>query len=227
MGGLLFVLFISIVIPVTIFIYAIVKRNLLTFMYGVFAFVISQLLIRLPILQLLELNSFTFSMFRATKPILFAIFLGLSAGIVEEFARFLFMRYLLKEQSWRNGILFGAGHGGIEAIIFVGINALVMLFTVQVGMSGIEYFISGIERLLAILLHIGLTLLVLRTVVEKRIRYLCIAIIIHGFVNSTAGILPNYLKHTTAIVVIEIILAVTVFILWAYLFYKKRKDVFT
>ena len=47
-----------------------------------------------------------------------ALFLGLSAGVFEEGARYLILRYWLKDaRSWRKGVLFGAGHGGAEAII--------------------------------------------------------------------------------------------------------------
>ena len=54
-----------------------------------------------------------------TAQLLFnAIFLGLSAGVFEEGARFLILRFWLKDaRSWRKGVLFGAGHGGAEAII--------------------------------------------------------------------------------------------------------------
>ncbi len=47
-----------------------------------------------------------------------AIFLGLSAGLFEEGARYLMYRYWTKEARWwGQGVLLGAGHGGAEAII--------------------------------------------------------------------------------------------------------------
>lgn len=54
-----------------------------------------------------------------------AVFLGLSAGLFEEGARYLVLRFWAREaRSWRAGIQFGAGHGGAEAIIF-GLLAMV------------------------------------------------------------------------------------------------------
>jgi uncharacterized membrane protein YhfC len=51
-----------------------------------------------------------------------AIFLGLSSGVFEEVARYLTLRYWRKDvRTWGSGMMLGAGHGGIEAII-VGIN---------------------------------------------------------------------------------------------------------
>ena len=44
---------------------------------------------------------------------------GLSAGVFEETARYIvYRRWLRKKRSWEEGLMFGAGHGGSEAIIF-------------------------------------------------------------------------------------------------------------
>jgi uncharacterized membrane protein YhfC len=54
-----------------------------------------------------------------------ASLLGLSAGVFEECARYGMYRWWLKDaRSWRKGLLAGAGHGGIEAIL---LGVLVML----------------------------------------------------------------------------------------------------
>lgn len=51
-----------------------------------------------------------------------ALFLGVSAGIFEEIARFLTYSYWRKDvRTWGGGMMLGAGHGGIEAI-FVGLS---------------------------------------------------------------------------------------------------------
>jgi uncharacterized membrane protein YhfC len=50
--------------------------------------------------------------------VLTALALGLSAGLFEEFARYGMYRWWAKEaRSWGRGLLAGAGHGGVEAII--------------------------------------------------------------------------------------------------------------
>jgi uncharacterized membrane protein YhfC len=47
-----------------------------------------------------------------------SIFLGLSAGVFEEVARYLTYRFWRKDvRTWGGGLMLGAGHGGIEAII--------------------------------------------------------------------------------------------------------------
>jgi uncharacterized membrane protein YhfC len=47
-----------------------------------------------------------------------AVFLGLSAGVFEEAARYITYRYWRKDvRTWGGGMMLGAGHGGVEAII--------------------------------------------------------------------------------------------------------------
>jgi uncharacterized membrane protein YhfC len=48
-----------------------------------------------------------------------AVVLGLTAGLCEEIARYLVYRHWIKSaRTWREALMFGAGHGGIEAIVF-------------------------------------------------------------------------------------------------------------
>lgn len=227
MGGIVFALIISIGIPVTVLIYAIIQRQIRPFILGVFAFIGSQVLFRIPILQLLEAHSVTYTMFQAMKPVMFAIVLGLSAGVVEESARFMMMRYLMPKRSWQSGLLFGAGHGGIEAILFVGFSAIVVLFSTSVTMYGNQFYIGGTERLFAMLFHIGLSLLVLRSVMERHYLLLIVAILLHGAVNSLVGIVPLYFSSTSSLIVIELSLVIVSISLFVYSVYLKRKGVFS
>src|SRR5215212_5914038 len=58
-------------------------------------------------------------------PLYSAVILGLSAGVCEEVARYLVYRYWLKDaRHWRQALMFGAGHGGIEAILLGGLALL-------------------------------------------------------------------------------------------------------
>lgn len=227
MGGMLLAIIISVGIPLSLFIYAILQKQWWPFILGVLAFVSSQVLFRIPLLQLLEAKSLQYTMFSMTQPILYAIFLAFSAGIVEEGARFLFMRFLLKERTWQTGFLFGAGHGGIEAILFVGINAIVLLFTSHAASLGTEFLIGGVERFFAIIFHISLSLFVLRAVSESRIVFLGIAILFHGAVNSLVGIVPIYFSESMSLMIIETSLAIVALLLFSYHLIQKRKGVFT
>lgn len=226
MVGLWFAVIVSIGIPIGFLLYAFIKKQLRAYIFGVLAFVISQLLFRIPILQVLDANSLRFTMFSATKPVLFAILLAFSAGLVEEIARFLFIRYGLKNRSWQTGVVFGAGHGGIEAIIFVGMTAVALLFATGGAAYGSDFFIGGLERLFTIILHIGLSLLVLRSVRERTYSFLFGAIAIHTVVNALVGIVPLFFTPTVAIALAEVSLAIVAFGLLSYHLMYKRKGVF-
>ena len=46
-------------------------------------------------------------MFSVMQPVLFALLLSLSAGIFEEVARFIAMRYFMKQRDWQSGFYLG------------------------------------------------------------------------------------------------------------------------
>lgn len=209
MFGLIFTITIAMGIPIAGLVYAIIQKRWLPFILGALAFVISQMVLRIPLMQILEQHSISYVMFRVTNPILFSILLGLSAGIFEEIARYLMIRFFMKQRDFKSGLLFGAGHGGIEAILLVGINAIFLLFSSPAIMESSMYFVGGVERFFAMALHIGLSLIVLRGVVSKQFRYVLLAIIIHGLVDALVGILPLYLSPNISLIVLETTLAFT------------------
>ena len=148
-----------------------------------------------------------------------AIFLGLSAGVFEEGARYLVLRWWAKNaRSWRSGILFGAGHGGAEAII---LGALVLYAFFQMAalrnadLSRIVpasqlalaqkqmttywslpwyYSLFGaLERFFIIPTQIALAVMVMQVFTRKRIRWLFLAIGYHAFMGASSVLLVKYL----------------------------------
>lgn len=145
--------------------------------------------------------------------------LSLTSGLFEESARFLVLRFLGKEtRGWRGAVMFGAGHGGIEAILLVALtafsNAFVlmnadtllaqtqaaapasmpaltqqidMLRTVNIGVIGA----SLIERVFAIMLHIGLTVMVMQAVEGRGMKWLLLAMLIHAAANGVTLIVQR------------------------------------
>lgn len=77
-----------------------------------------------------ELNNQISGWSETTRLIILSIFLGLSAGVFEEVARFFTYRYWQKDvRSWAGGLMLGAGHGGVEAVILgliFGVNFFVL-----------------------------------------------------------------------------------------------------
>jgi uncharacterized membrane protein YhfC len=68
--------------------------------------------------------------------LLISAFLGLSAGLFEETARFLTFRYWARDaRTWRDGLMTGAGHGGIEAMLLgiLGLINMILLNRMRLG----------------------------------------------------------------------------------------------
>ena len=224
-AGVIFTVMISIGLPFIALLYAFYKKKYIPFGLGILAFVVSQILLRIPLMQYIGQNSAAYSMFSVTQPVLFAVVIGLSAGIFEGLARYIAMRFLMKQRDWQSGFLFGAGHGGIEAVLFVGISSVSLLFSSSMIISGDLYFVGGIERLFAMLLHIGLSIMILQGIVKKRFIYVILAILIHWFIDSLVGILPLYLSGNNALIAIEVTLAITALAVFIYSLWIRRKGV--
>ncbi|MBT9173566.1 MAG: hypothetical protein DDT21_01967 [Syntrophomonadaceae bacterium] len=207
-------LIIAFPLGLAVYLYKKEKIFLKAILVGAMVFSVFQLLTRIPLLSALG-NQPWFRELSADS-LLFSAFLvgGLSAGLFEETGRFLGFRYLLKNKlSWQNGIAFGIGHGGIEAIVLVGlayVNNIVFSIMINQGLFdsaiapqlGAEmaafvksqligtppatFLLGGLERLMTIIIHIALSLLVLYAVINKKIAYLFYAILLHTMLNALA-----------------------------------------
>jgi len=143
-----------------------------------------------------------------------AIFLGLSAGIFEEGTRYLVLRWWAKDaRSWRNGVLFGAGHGGAEAIllgvlVLYGFLQMVALRSADLARtipasqldlvqrqitaywSATWYFslFGVLERIFTIPCQIVLAVLVMQVFIRGKIRWLFVAIGYHALLDASSVI---------------------------------------
>lgn len=172
---------------------------------GVLGFFISQEIIRLPIVQLLLPN---FPWFQALMKVSWAypLFMSFTAGLVEEPARYIVFSILKQRRSFTDGLSYGIGHGGIEAILLVGMTYIsnpVLSLAINSGnldalgsslpstvISALT--VAGIECVFAFALQIALSLLVLKGFqVNKKGLYLLLAFLIHGLVIFLASILAN------------------------------------
>ncbi len=72
-----------------------------------------------------------------TNSVLFSIYAALTAGVFEETGRFIAFKTLLKRNTeWKNGLAYGIGHGGIEAILIgavTGVQYLVFSYMINNG----------------------------------------------------------------------------------------------
>lgn len=191
-------------------------KRILWFFLGAACFLVSQPFFRIPILQLLQKSTgFTLTYF--LNPLLIGSLIALSAGVFEESFRFLFKRFFLKpgECEFLQPILFGLGHGLAEVVYLLG-PALSYVHISQMGMA-------FLERGLAVILHITLTIVVWNGFQKKqRILYLVIAILIHGLVDA---LIPLFSSSSYPILFMEGSLAIIDLIMVGYA-YRSRKYYF-
>ena len=119
-------LIICLVLPIGGIIYLKIKYKvkLKTFFIGMLAFFIAvQVLEALINYYLLSANKAT-SEFILGNPIVYMLYGGLMAGIIEETARFISFKYLIKDRDNMTAITYGLGHGGIEAILIGGVSCI-------------------------------------------------------------------------------------------------------
>jgi len=155
----------------------------------------------------------------ASQLVFNAVFLGISAGIFEEGARYLAMRWWARDaRSWRGGVMFGAGHGGAEAIILGGLTlyAFLQLVTLRnadlsrlfpanqlaLAQSQVKAYWSAawyaslmgaLERLLTIPCQIAMAVMVMQVFIRKNIGWLLLAIGYHALIDGSSVIGLKYL----------------------------------
>ena len=147
-----------------------------------------------------------------TNLVIVALFLGLSAGVFEEGARYLAYRYWARDaRTWGKGLMLGAGHGGVESIIvglLGGINFVALaamrsgalleqmpaeqlplveaqieaLFATPLHLA----LLGAVERVFALTAHLALSLMVMQVFTRGRIRWLLAAILWHTLLNAVA-----------------------------------------
>ena len=147
-----------------------------------------------------------------------ALVAGLSAGVCEEGARYLVLRFWRREaRSWGQGVAFGAGHGGAEALILglvVTINFVAMIVLRAMGLdvlhlSGDELaqvqaqihnfwniswylpLLGGLERVSAITIQIGASLLVMRSLTSRNPVWFLAAVGFHTLVDGAAVLMSG------------------------------------
>jgi uncharacterized membrane protein YhfC len=144
-----------------------------------------------------------------------AVFLGLSAGLFEELARYLMFRWWAKDaRSWRKGVLAGAGHGGAEAILLGIVVLYAFLQFVALRTEDLSKFVSpdqvalardqvaaywsmawpasllgAVERLFTIPTQIALAVLVLQTFTRRQWFWVWLAVLYHATLDAGAVLL--------------------------------------
>lgn len=185
-----------------------------------------------------------------TRTYLYALYGGLTATLFEETGRWIAFRYFLKKhQDTPTALMYGAGHGGAESILIVGlsyINHLAAAVMINTGatadtVSAMEenmqeavytqlsllwtssagtFLLAGAERMSAIVLQLSFSMLVYMAVKKRKASYWGMAFVVHCLVDSAAVILADALPGAVTEIIIAAMAVITVFCV--YRLYQKH-----
>ncbi|MBO4807590.1 MAG: YhfC family intramembrane metalloprotease [Lachnospiraceae bacterium] len=249
MGGMVFSLCIAFLLPIALMIIAKIKLKpwFLSVIVGAgtfiaFAFILESILHSVVMMLTGDLltNNLWFR----------AIYGGLAAGIFEETGRLVAFKTVMKKHLTKeNSIMYGIGHGGIEAILILGTACISNLSTAAMINSGnietlysalteptlsatkagvetliatpaLTFYLGGVERISAITLHICLSYIVYRAVKDKNIKLFILAIAIHAFIDAVTV----FLASVTSALVLEIVLMAMVAVIAVFVAKAYKKE---
>lgn len=172
----------------------------------------------------------------------FGAFAGMMAGLFEETGRFVAFKTVLRKKQNKdvNALMYGAGHGGIEAVLVMSVamvSNLVFALSVNAGtadpslassaamLAGLApatFLVSIVERIGAIALHISFSVLVWFAAKNgKRFWLFPLAIVLHALVDAVAVIMSQFVTNMWLIEGAVYVLAI-LFALLAAAVYKRN-----
>ena len=142
-----------------------------------------------------------------------AIVGGLFAGVFEETGRYVAFKTVLRKKRGNdtNALMYGAGHGGVEAVVLLSVSmAINVIFSLQtnagqtsafgglgeaqqiIGIPFWTFLVGAVERISAVAIHVSLSVLVwFAAKNNKRFWLFPLAILLHLLVDAVAVILSR------------------------------------
>lgn len=189
--------------------------------------------------------------FIQSKPLVFSLVAALFPGVFEEVGRFVGFHFLKKKHPEKeSAVMYGIGHGGIEALLLGGLSGISNLFSAIIlyvaGMNAFTasldsataqivtntysafyttapllFLVGGVERILAFVAHMGLTMIVYRSVADKKLRYLFLAIGLHAALDFLPGMYVTGMITSVWIIEGFVLIMALAFAWFGYKQYKK------
>ena len=250
--GMCLTLLISFGLPIGLMLYAMnkLKAKMINFWIGAATFVVFALVLE-QILHTVMINQFGEAL--TGNVLIKAIYGGLAAGIFEEVGRFVSMKLFMKRTlNKENAFMYGVGHGGIEAMIIVGlttISNLISAYMINTGLmaktmelfdsdtqkqtidqlsllwttSPVDFYMAGVERVVAITLHLCLSYIVYRAIKDGKIQLLFLSIGLHAFADFATVLVAGY----APVIVVEIVLIVIVAVIAVFVYknYSNEQEI--
>ena len=205
---------------------------------GAAGFFVTQILIRVPILTVLQSSS-GFMAFAQSHLFLYSFGLAFTAGLFELAGRFAVAKLMQKNLNYKRSLAAGLGHGGIEAMVLIGmtyvnnliyivlintgafdtilaqtaamgvdVSQLELIRTQLVGMAPAMFLLAGFERILAMTAHVAMSMLVCYGVAHKKALPCALVCLLIHTFIDLTAGLNMVLPQTTAYYVIYSILVI-------------------
>ncbi|MBE3560794.1 MAG: YhfC family intramembrane metalloprotease [Ktedonobacteraceae bacterium] len=224
------------------------------FGWGALIFFVFQMITRVPLVLVLQ-NALAKQL--AASPTLrltWLVILAVTAGLFEEFGRYVAYRWLMRheEKTWSKAVMYGIGHGGLESILLVGglrvltllnivvlttmnLNtlppaqheAVVQQFAAINAQPGWFPLLGAWERLWLLPVQIGLSVIVVQVFRRGNIGWLWLAILAHAVVDFTTVEVGQVLRPgiSTSLIQEGIVLVFGLLALWVIWVLRDRPAV--
>lgn len=217
------------------------KGSVKSLIFGVVGFILSAMIFEQILHYLILIMKSPVSDYVNSNTFVYCLYGCLAAGVFEETGRFvMYKTFLKKNRDSSVPLLYGIGHGGIEAVLLVGVQMLgVLILALQINSLGSASALKdlppsavsstialvqplftgrpflllagGLERISAIALHMSLSILVYKAVVCNDKKWLYpLSILLHAVFDVPAVL---YQKGFLSVLVCEAILFVFSFVL--------------
>lgn len=177
-----------------------------------------------------------------------AIILGLSAGLCEELARAVGYALLRRRRRFEDGLMLGLGHGGIEAMVFGGVQVAAMITSLlslqsvdlttlnlsadqmtavtqqldSVNRSPLWAALPFVERCFAMVVHVLLSLLVWRAFAQRKAWwYVPLAIAYHALFDAVA-VYVGQQTESVALIYGTLLLLLAPGLIWLWRVWRKE-----
>lgn len=199
------------------------RQRFVYVLYGALIFAAFQLFTRVPAVFVLQAALQQQLQQSRELQIVWLVGLSLTAALFEEIGRWVGYRFLMRkeEKTWDKGVLYGVGHGGIEAMLLVGtLGFLTVINLTALSMTNLDALpltpeqrtlaaqqiagvnalppwlplVSTYERVWSMAVHVGASILVLQCFRGGGAKWLVAAMAYHFATNLFGAGLPLFVQ---------------------------------
>ncbi len=246
----------SILLPIGLFIYYRKKgADIPPFFIGcavmlIFAFIIESLVHQV-VLNMSPAGSVIFN-----NVVLYVLYGGLLAGLFEETGRFVAFKTVMKKYRGKdiNALMYGAGHGGFEVLVVLGITMIGNIYLAVMANTGMvsslvanapaesaaalqtqidslaaiapaTFLLGMFERVSAVIAHLSFSVLVWFAVKKGKTILYPVAILLHALLDCvTVIVYRSGIPHAEIITEIVIFIVAIAFAFFARRIWDKEKE---